>query len=245
MRETWDKTGRETTQPCARSEDLVAYLYKEATHTEARDFEIHLKACVACNAESAAFGDLREAMGEWRREALGTLSSPAFETEAPLLTSVRGTRAQNRSALGAIRQFFTLSPAWMRAATAAVVLVFCTLAIIAVAYFAEQPKVLVVERPLPTDGVREDGAANDRQAAPPITTPTVTASVNEKPQTPRRIERRTVGAQRLVNKRKQVLPRSLTEAPTELASANDYLPFTVPSAEEKLPSLVDLAEEPN
>ena len=36
---------------CARAEELVAYLYDEATENEARSFGEHLRACASCRDE--------------------------------------------------------------------------------------------------------------------------------------------------------------------------------------------------
>ena len=38
---------------------------------EAKDFEAHVRQCASCSTELAAFSDVREAMGEWRQQALG------------------------------------------------------------------------------------------------------------------------------------------------------------------------------
>jgi hypothetical protein len=258
MKETWDKTMQEITGSCARAADLVAYLYKEATPTEARDFENHMQRCASCSAEMAAFGDVRGAIGEWRQQALGAFSSTAFEANAPAaLASARKDSGQRRSALTALREFFTLSPVWMRAATAAVALVFCTLAVIAVAHFAEQPKVVVVERPGKTDSMQENNKAQVAGTSgelkeskdvvngqPPAPQKVIVASDN-KSQTQRQIKRGATNPPLLTYKRKQALPHNITRPSEELASANDYLPFTAPRDEEKLPSLADLADEPN
>jgi hypothetical protein len=260
MKEIWDKTMQEKPNDCARAKDLVAYLYKEATPAEARDFENHMQHCISCRAEIMVFGDVREAIGEWRQQALGTTSSPALASNAAtFFASAREHSKQRRSALNALREFFTLSPAWMRAATAAVALVFCTLAIIVVAHFTEQPKVVVVERPINVDSAQENSKVEvggtslqpnktnvieKDQSLPPQK---VAVAVNERPQNERQIKPRATGSQQqqLAKQRRQALPRNNTRPSEELASANDYLPFTAPSREDKLPSLVDLVEEPN
>jgi len=259
MKETWDKTMQEITGPCARAADLVAYLYKEATPVEARDFENHMQRCASCSAEMAAFGDVRGAIGEWRQQALGAFSSPAFEANATAaLASARENFGQRRSALTALREFFMLSPVWMRAATAVVALIFCTLAVIAVAHFAEQPKVVVVERPVKTDSVQENnktqvavesreskeskGAVNGQPTEPQK----VIVASDNRSQTQRQVKRGATNPPLLTYKRRQALPRSSIRPSEELASsANDYLPFTAPRDEDKPPSLVDLADEPN
>lgn len=259
MRETWDNTMIEGREPCARAEDLIAYLYKEATPSEAKDFEQHLQSCVSCSAEAGAFGFVREAIGEWRQQALGSPASTAVVANAsmPLASTTVGTSIQRRSALTALREFFMLSPAWMRAATAIVAVVFCALAVIAVAYFAEQPKVLVVESPGETNSSQQgnatqvankDGELPQPQAKADETPGTTTQNVvaaEHKTQTQRPLRHSSTGSPLLANKRKLVLPRSISRPSEELVSANDYLPFTASSKEEKLPSLVDLADEQN
>jgi hypothetical protein len=259
MKEMWDKTMQEMTGPCARAADLVAYLYREATPAEARDFENHMKRCASCSAEIAGFGDVRGAIKEWRQQALGAFSSHALEasaTAAPAFT--RKGSAQRRSALDALREFFTLSPVWMRAATAAVAVVFCALAVIAFAYFAEQPKVVVVERPIKTDSAQENNntqvAVESRESKeskdtvnvqPPAPQKVLVASDN-KSQPQKQTGRRASNQPLLTYKRKQALPHNNIRPSEELASsANDYLPFTAQRDEDKLPSLVDLADEPN
>jgi anti-sigma factor RsiW len=256
MKETWDKTMQEITGPCARAADLVAYLYKEATSAEARDFENHMQRCASCSAEMAAFGDVRGAIGDWRQQALGAFSSTAFEANARTASAGEDSR-QRRSALTALREFFTLSPVWMRAATAAIALIFCTLAIIAVAHFAEQPKVVMVERPNKTDGAQENNniqvavesgeskESKDVVNGQPTAPQKVVVASENKSQTQRQPKRGATNQPLLTYKPRQALPRNSVRPSEELASANDYLPFTAPRDEDKLPSLVDLADEPN
>jgi anti-sigma factor RsiW len=103
---------------CERAPDLIAFLYNEATETERRDFELHLQACGGCRQEVASFGLVRESITAWRHEALsGFVSSPAATTR--------------KSATAALRQFFDLSPLWLKAATGFAVVAFCVLAALA------------------------------------------------------------------------------------------------------------------
>jgi anti-sigma factor RsiW len=242
---------RELTNVCARSEDLIAYLYEESTSAEATAFEDHLRSCMGCRAEMKAFGLVRDSIGEWRQRALGSLPLPVLGAEA--VTVSRRTEAagrDRRSALGAIREFFTLSPAWMRAATVAVVLVFCTLAFIAVAYFSQQPTVVVVEKPALTEPVKSETAKEAGPESKPLESTTQTTAPREviavdNPRSQITVKRRAIRPAQVAGGRRQIAPNKSSEPSTELASANDYLPFTVPSAEDKLPSLVDLADEPN
>ncbi|MDQ3818652.1 MAG: zf-HC2 domain-containing protein [Acidobacteriota bacterium] len=254
MKETWDKAMLERTDVCARAEDLVTYLYGEAGEEEARDFERHSEQCAACREELAAFGDVREAIGAWRDEALGSISSPAFESnDVTAFASARETYRPKRSALAAIREFFSLSPLWMRLATAAIALVFCVLAFIAIAHFREQPKgVAVIEQNRATpvqERKNEKMATTGNQSTSPqnVNAPTAPAkrvlAADNKPQTPKPTKNGSIGSQQLVNIHKRVMRRNLNES-DELVE-NDYLPFTAPSREVKLPSLADLADEPN
>ena len=108
------------TPDCERAADLIAFLYNEADERERRDFQLHLNECSTCREEAASFGVVRESIIEWRDEALaGFVSQPVT------------TNASRKSALAALRQFFDLSPLWLKGATAFAVVAFCVLAAIA------------------------------------------------------------------------------------------------------------------
>lgn len=112
--------GKDKSSTCGRADDLLSVLYGEASERERRDFEVHLKQCAGCRAEFAAFAQVRTSIGEWRDEALsGFVSSPA-----PM--PVR------KSATAALRQFFNLSPMWMKTAAGFAVVVFCVLLVLVV-----------------------------------------------------------------------------------------------------------------
>jgi hypothetical protein len=103
---------------CDRTDDLISFLYGEA---DANDFKQHLQACVNCQNEFASLGGVRESIALWRMEAL---SAPRVEvTPAP----VRG-----RSAVAALRQFFALSPLWMKGAVGFAAVLFCVMSILLV-----------------------------------------------------------------------------------------------------------------
>jgi hypothetical protein len=105
---------------CERASDLIAFVYNETTESEKRDFELHLKECSNCRQEIASFGLVRESISAWRDEALS-----GFVAQPPIA-------ATRKSALAAFRQFFDLSPLWLKAATGFAVLSFCVLAVLAV-----------------------------------------------------------------------------------------------------------------
>lgn len=109
----------ETNSPaCERGSDLIAFLYNETDDRETRDFELHLQQCSTCREEIAAFGSVRESITAWRDEALSGF--------------VATTPVRKKSALAALRQFFELSPLWLKGATAFALLAFCVLAALAI-----------------------------------------------------------------------------------------------------------------
>lgn len=111
----------ELSSTCERAEELVSVLYGEAGERERRDFEVHMQQCGNCRAEFAAFAQVRESIGEWRDEALAGFVS-AHATVPPV----------RKSALAALRQFFDLSPLWLKGAVGFAAVVFCVLAALAV-----------------------------------------------------------------------------------------------------------------
>lgn len=106
---------------CERAQDLIAFLYNEADEHEARDFRLHLQECSRCRDEVASFGMVRESVTAWRDEALsGFVSNPVV------------TNPRRKSALAALRQFFDLSPLWLKGATALAAVTLCVLAGLAI-----------------------------------------------------------------------------------------------------------------
>ncbi|HZI20643.1 MAG TPA: zf-HC2 domain-containing protein [Pyrinomonadaceae bacterium] len=141
---------------CDRAEELVAYLYGEARPDEAREFRAHLGACGACREELAALGGVRHSIALWRAEAeshepafapagafaAGAARAHEASARAPRKTThepdlragfTRSPAEGRRSARAALREFFRLSPLWLRAGAAAVALVVCGLAALTVA----------------------------------------------------------------------------------------------------------------
>ena len=125
-----------TTQACERGEDLIAFLYHELNERESRDFQQHLHHCANCERELSSFGDIRESIVAWRDASLGA----AFANDNRQATFAAPPR---RSALAAIREFFNLSPLWMKGATAFASLLFCACLVLAVAYL-KRPNAPVV-----------------------------------------------------------------------------------------------------
>lgn len=107
---------RQNSPACERASDLIAFLYGEADEHDARDFQLHLQQCSSCREEVDSLGVVRQSITAWRDEALaGFVSTPVVAQ-------------QRKSALAALRQFFDLSPLWLKGATAFAAVTFCVLA---------------------------------------------------------------------------------------------------------------------
>ena len=118
---------------CHRAEDLVTYLYGEANESDARDFRAHLQQCDACRSEFAVFNQMHESILVWRNEALGTSFTPAAVVAEPAVASTQFVSHERKlSAVAALREFFSVSPLWLRGATAFAGLLLCALLIFAV-----------------------------------------------------------------------------------------------------------------
>ena len=125
---------------CHRAEDLVTYLYGEANEVEALDFHQHLQQCQACHNEFAVFNQVHDSIGIWRNEALGASFNSALQTSEPVVESRRFALPERRlSAVAAIREFFKVSPLWLRGATAFAGLLFCVLVVLAISNAWRRP----------------------------------------------------------------------------------------------------------
>ena len=114
---------------CERSSDLMAFLYNEMDASETREFESHVQQCSNCRDEAASFGRVRQSIVAWRDEVL-TGFVPATTTPT------------RRSAIAAFKQFFDLSPLWLKGAAAFAVLTFCVLVALAFVNF-KKPETVV------------------------------------------------------------------------------------------------------
>ncbi|HVS21742.1 MAG TPA: hypothetical protein VHD88_07825 [Pyrinomonadaceae bacterium] len=129
---------------CHRAEDLVTYLYGEASAADAHDFTGHMQQCDACRAEFAIFNQVHESIVLWRNEALGAAFSPAAQPTLVGMPSVSDAaqsvqRERKLSAVAALREFFRVSPLWLRGATAFASLLLCALALLAVSRMGQRP----------------------------------------------------------------------------------------------------------
>jgi hypothetical protein len=158
---------------CSRKGDLITWLYGESSIDEASDFERHLTTCSICSEEASAFRGVRNSIYEWRQESLSGVTNnvPAFVD----------TRERKPSAMAAIREFFNLSPLWLKGAVALASVLFCILTVLAIARFRETPTPQLVNNPAPGSNstVKEDGVNVAQQTPTPERTAPQVAPDNE------------------------------------------------------------------
>ena len=124
---------------CHRAEDLVTYLYGEASQADALDFRNHLRQCDSCRGEFTVFNQVHESIGTWRNEALGVSFNPATIPATVAIDATPVIHHERLSALAALREFFTVSPLWLRGATAFAALLLCVLGVVMIARLSTRP----------------------------------------------------------------------------------------------------------
>jgi hypothetical protein len=239
---------------CARAEDLVAYLYGEASEQEAAEFRRHMEQCGSCSSELTAFSRVREDVVEWRNQSL-----PSFEfsqTSAPVFREAIET-TRKRSALAAVREFFTLAPLWMRTASALAALAICALVVFTVIHFTEKPGTIVrLDSPAPTeaqaedtlkrraDEIRQQEVTKAQEKPAPIATekPSVTSARDNKAVARTKFRRATVSTPTLAKKNSKTLDKvkASQEARQQLAEL-----VQISKDDDGLPRLSDLIEDSN
>ena len=243
---------------CARAEDLVTYLYGEANERETADFRLHLKECISCSQELAAFGHVREGVVEWRNQSLPFFGTSQADVPAHAFTEA-AVPVRKRSALAALREFFTLSPLWMRAATAAAAVAVCALIVFTVLHFSERSETVVQVAPnAPTreqvDALvkqrakelleKERREDEEKQAAvTPVQEKRADVAKKDNKAAPRVTSRRSTGTTAVLARKNRETPdkaKALQEARQQLAE------FVQTSKEDDgLPRLSDLIDDAN
>lgn len=175
---------------CHRAEDLVTYLYGEANAAEARDFATHLEQCDACRAEFSLFNQVHESIVTWRNEALGTVSVPSSVAQMAPFSIPFVQHERKLSAWASLREFFSVSPLWLRGATAFAGVLLCALLVFAASRLWQRPTPEVVKSSEPTfnqqnfeQAVQKEVdirmAALDRKRTEDLTTSTAIVKANE------------------------------------------------------------------
>ena len=216
---------------CHRAEDLVTYLYGEATTEEARDFSAHLQQCDSCRAEFSVFHQVHDSIVTWRTEALGSLGQvPQVSTSAATDRFVQHER--KLSALAALREFFSVSPLWLRGATAFAGLLLCALIVLAVSRMWQQPTQLATDNKKYTEQefqqavqkeVAEQVAKGNEEKPEEIVTPNDDVQPRVQVVT-RRSRPKTQPANRLTREEREQLAADLGLIP----GREEELPFVLP-----------------
>jgi len=126
---------------CERGNDLIAFLYDEIDDRAALSFERHLLNCAQCESELGVFKQIRSSVVAWRQESLGDVTTASVSASQAVH---RASDLGKPSAIAAIREFFELSPLWMKLSIAFASVLFCVVSVIAVAHLFENPKPVVV-----------------------------------------------------------------------------------------------------
>ena len=98
---------------CAFDEQIVSYIYDEASVKEKNEFESHLPNCLSCADEIAGFGLVRSSIIEWRKDEFFTLESPALKIPAMRQATLGQTVSSEKDSwFKEFRKLFSFSPAW-------------------------------------------------------------------------------------------------------------------------------------
>lgn len=114
---------------CERGNDLISFLYGETNERETREFEKHLESCESCRTELASLGQVRESISMWKDEALSTSAPPRVRFVV-----------REKSALAAIREFFDLSPLWLKGAVGVGGVALCVMAVMLLVPIWKRPE---------------------------------------------------------------------------------------------------------
>jgi len=87
---------------CDKHEELVSYLYNEATPEESKLVEQHLNECAACKEELHSFERVRGMLQQWQIDDL------------PVVRVV-SDRAGERSMLSVLKELISVTPIWAKA----------------------------------------------------------------------------------------------------------------------------------
>lgn len=131
---------------CHRAEDMVAFLYGEASPADADDFANHMSLCAACRTEFSGLAQVHESMSHWRAEVLDIAWRPEPFAEAESRSALVHRPRRKLSAIAALREFFVISPVWLQGATAMASILFCVLAALFVARMLKTPEQLYTQQ---------------------------------------------------------------------------------------------------
>jgi len=158
MQNETNETDNTNAPACHQADNLIAFLYGELSTAHAQTFQRHARDCSSCNQELEDFGGVRRSVIAWRDESLGgSLAAAAASGVVPV------ARSEKPSALAAVREFFKLSPLWMKGAVAFATLLLCILAGLSLARLRTTTPAPLAPAPLavaPANKAYSDGELN-------------------------------------------------------------------------------------
>jgi hypothetical protein len=113
---------------CRFAEQIVPYLYNEATAVERSEFETHLDKCSICDDELDGFSFVRNSISEWRSDEIFALEMPAFDIQVmrtAKTSKILTVEAEQNTWFAQIRRFFVFSPKFVFGFGAVVVVTAC------------------------------------------------------------------------------------------------------------------------
>lgn len=224
---------------CHRAEDLVTYLYGEATEADAKDFAAHLQQCDACRGEFGVFQQVHESILGWRNEALGEGFVPATVAVETKVDSTHFVRHERKlSALAAVREFFTVSPLWLRLATGFAALLLCVLGVLTISRSLNQRSTQQQFDAEVRKQVEERIAQSQRQQPAPKRNEVPPPVIDKNNEAPNKVNRSETATNRVPPKTSR--PRGLSRQEREQLAKDLRL---IPRDEDELPFA--LTEEPN
>lgn len=125
---------------CGRENDLIGFLYGELDPMEKQNFQLHMQECAECGLQLSSFSDIRESVVSWRNETLGAFAAEEYPPVARI-------DEPKPSAMAALREFFNLSPLWLKGTVAFASLLFCLFTVLAAARLMKPaPELTVVNK---------------------------------------------------------------------------------------------------
>src|SRR4030095_8595548 len=94
---------KQETSNCDMHEELVSYLYNEATAEESSRVQAHLTECAACKQELHSFEQVRGMLQQWQLDDL------------PVARVVAGPASSERSILAVLKELLSVTPLWAKA----------------------------------------------------------------------------------------------------------------------------------
>lgn len=112
---------RKQNPSCNFAEEIVSYVYDEMAENDKANFEQHLVNCSPCADEVADFSSISFSIQEWRDTEFANLATPSieipYETKNEAVQTVETTNV-SKSWIQSLRDAFTISPAFIKTATA-------------------------------------------------------------------------------------------------------------------------------